>query len=147
MATIGFPVHGFQKARNRMRIAHLSDVHILDPGAGTRKAGYRFAAKLVSMGRRVDPRPRTERLQRALAHAKKAGAEHVVISGDLTEVGEEVEFRHVAEILESSGFPAESFTLVPGNHDAYTPNDAELRCVDRLRSSRAGAQSPARPRT
>jgi 3',5'-cyclic AMP phosphodiesterase CpdA len=63
-------------------------------------------------------------LRRALGIAKASRADHVVISGDLTETGEEVEFEHFAEVLHESGISPETITLVPGNHDAYTPGDA-----------------------
>src|SRR5690606_4954595 len=81
------------------RIAHLSDVHILDPR--TRRSGprYRFATKLVSLGRAIDPRLRARKLARALAAAKAKGADHIVISGDLTELGDPTEFEHFAEVL------------------------------------------------
>jgi len=111
------------------RIAHLSDVHILDGRAG-RKARYRFATKLVSMGQRaLDPRQRTRRLARALALAKANGADHFVISGDLTEVGEDAEFEQFAEVLHDAGLPEDSVTIVPGNHDAYTSADGWARAI------------------
>jgi 3',5'-cyclic AMP phosphodiesterase CpdA len=111
------------------RIAHLSDVHILDARAGARAAGYRVATRLVSMGRIVDPRVRARRLAGGLAAARAAGADHVVISGDLTEVGEQVEFEHFAEVLHDAGLAEGSVTLVPGNHDAYTSKDGWRRAV------------------
>lgn len=112
------------------RIAHLSDVHILDARADTRQASYRFATKFLSMGRSVDPTLRRRRLSRALALAKANGAQHFVISGDLTEVGESAEFEQFSEVLHEARLPAESVTLVPGNHDAYTRADAWRRALD-----------------
>lgn len=111
------------------RIAHLSDVHILDSRAG-RQARYRFATKLVSLGQRpVDPLQRRRQLARALAAAKASGADHVVISGDLTEVGEDAEFEQFAEVLHDAGLPEDSVTLVPGNHDAYTSTDGWAKAM------------------
>ncbi|HVJ92428.1 MAG TPA: metallophosphoesterase [Labilithrix sp.] len=109
------------------RIAHLSDVHILD--RRTRHARYRFITKLVSLGRRLDPEARKRRLARALQAAKDGGADHIVISGDLTEVGEDVEFEQFAEVLHDAKLPADSITLVPGNHDAYTSGEAWTRAL------------------
>lgn len=102
------------------RIAHLSDVHILGAQPRRSTARYRLATRFVSMGRRIDPRARAKKLSRALASAKKSGAEHIVISGDLTEIGDATEFEHFAEILSDAKIPPEAITLVPGNHDAYT---------------------------
>lgn len=107
-----------------VRIAHLSDVHILDTRQRTRHARYRFATKLVTLGQRAtSPLSRTTRLARALSIARAKGADHVVISGDLTEVGDMAEFEQFAEVLHESGLPREAITLVPGNHDAYTGVD------------------------
>ena len=112
------------------RIAHLSDVHILDARGGTRGARYRFATKLVNIGQgAVDPMRRMRRLARALRTAKEHHADHIVISGDLTEVGEDVEFEQFAEILHDANLPEDSVTLVPGNHDVYTRGDAWTRAM------------------
>lgn len=104
------------------RIAHLSDVHILDAQARRSGARYRLMTKFVGMGRSVDPRARAKKLSRALAAAKASGAEHFVISGDLTEIGDQTEFEHFAELLYEAKIAPEHLTLVPGNHDAYTAN-------------------------
>lgn len=118
------------------RIAHLSDVHILDAraraamGGATRQARYRLTTRYLSAGRSVDPEQRSRRLASALAAAKANGATHFVISGDLTEVGEEAEFEHFAEVLHDARLPAESVTLVPGNHDAYTLPNAWKKAME-----------------
>ncbi len=111
------------------RIAHLSDVHLLDTRAG-RQARYRFATKLVTIGQRqIDPVARKRQLARALASAKASGADHFIISGDLTEVGEQAEFEQVAEVLHEARLPEDSITLVPGNHDAYTNADGWAKAM------------------
>jgi 3',5'-cyclic AMP phosphodiesterase CpdA len=112
------------------RIAHLSDIHILDARAAATLASYRFATRFLSAGRSVDPALRRRRLCRALALAKASGAQHFVISGDLTEVGAGAEFEQFAEVLHEARLPAESVTLVPGNHDAYTHADAWRKALD-----------------
>jgi len=113
-----------------MLIAHLSDVHMLDPKTRRSSARYRLATKLVSLGRAVDPRLRARKLARALGVAKSSGADHVVISGDLTELGDDTEFEHFAEILEAAGLDEDSVTLVPGNHDAYTSKDGWKKAME-----------------
>ncbi len=112
------------------RIAHLSDIHILDPRTPRSSARYRFAAKLVSLGRAVDPRIRARKLARALGAAKAAGADHIVISGDLTELGDESEFEHFAEVLDRARVDEEHVTLVPGNHDAYTSPEGWKKALE-----------------
>jgi Icc protein len=112
------------------RIAHLSDVHTLDPETRRSNARYRFATKFVSLGRPIDPRSRARKLARGLAAAKASGADHVVITGDLTEMGDATEFEHFASILADARMPADGVTLVPGNHDAYTTNGAWRRALE-----------------
>ncbi len=128
------------------RIAHLSDVHTLDPALRQSSTHYRLATKFVSLGRPVDPRSRARKLARALAAAKASGAQHVVISGDLTEMGDAAEFEHFANILEDARLPEESVTLVPGNHDAYTTPAAWRRALEGplKRFARASAHEPGR---
>jgi 3',5'-cyclic AMP phosphodiesterase CpdA len=97
------------------RIAHLSDVHTLEP-----KDSFGFVITCVSMGRRMDPAGRMQKLAAALECAKKSGAAHVVISGDLTEMGSVAEFETFAATLDAARIDPDAVTLVPGNHDAYT---------------------------
>ena len=123
------------------RIAHLSDVHTLDPETRRGTTRYRFATKFVSLGRPVDPRARARKLTRALSAAKASGADHVVITGDLTEVGDDVEFEHFANILHDARMPEDGVTLVPGNHDAYTSGAAWRRALEGPLKTWAGASA------
>jgi Icc protein len=117
-------------SRSSRRIAHLSDVHTLDPAHRRSSTRYRFATKFVSMGRPVDPRSRARKLVRGLEAAKASGADHVVITGDLTEMGDATEFEHFAGLLEDAKMPDGGVTLVPGNHDAYTSAAAWRRALE-----------------
>jgi Icc protein len=124
------------------RIAHLSDVHILDARAGAQRARYRMATKFVNLGQRaVDPLARTRRLARALRAAKAQGADHFVISGDLTDVGEDTEFEQFAEILHDACLGEDNVTLVPGNHDAYTHKSGWQRAMTGPLARFAGASA------
>lgn len=112
------------------RIAHLSDIHTLDPHTRRSGARYRFATRFVSLGRPVDPKSRARKLARALVAAKASGADHVVITGDLTEMGDATEFEHFADLLDEAGMPEDGLTLVPGNHDAYTSRAGWRRALE-----------------
>jgi 3',5'-cyclic AMP phosphodiesterase CpdA len=107
------------------RIAHLSDVHTLEPS----KRAYGWGLKFVSIHRPLDATARLRKLARALAAARQSGADHVVISGDLTEMGTEAQFAAFAEVLAASGIAPEKVTLVPGNHDAYTSGSGWSRAL------------------
>lgn len=76
--------------------------------------------RFLSFGRPLDALARQRKLRRSLQTARRVGAHHVVISGDLTEIGGPGEFEALSECLHDSGIPAERITLVPGNHDLYT---------------------------
>lgn len=102
-----------------MRLAHLSDLHLLSNDARSRS----WTARFVSLQRPLDIEGRKEKFRRALAAAHARGAHHVVLSGDLTEVGARRELEVLAELLAGSPFAAHQITLVPGNHDAYTGRD------------------------
>lgn len=109
-----------------MRLAHLSDLHLLSDDARSRS----WAARFVSLHRPLDIDGRKSKFRRALAAAHAGGADHLVLSGDLTEIGAEAEFQVLADLLADSAFAPEQVTLVPGNHDAYTRRDGWLRAFD-----------------
>jgi Icc protein len=108
---------------NGTRIAHLSDVHMLDSRPGGPRSGWSVRHQFLSFGRPLDVLGRRRKLAHALSVSRHAGAAHVVISGDLTEVGAQGEFESLAEVLHESAFAPGSITLVPGNHDLYSSAD------------------------
>jgi len=118
-----------QAGRSVRRIAHVSDVHMLESGR-VASVLQDLAIRIVSAGRALDARGRVDKLERALSAAVRAGADHLVISGDLTEVGVPAQFEAFAEALHDSTIPPENVTLVPGNHDAYTSGDAWRRALE-----------------
>jgi len=106
------------------RIAHLSDTHILDPRPSRTRSGWSMRVRFLSFGRPLDAEARREKLKRSLDTARQAGAQHFVLSGDLTEIGIPGEYETLAEVLHDSGIAPDRMTLVPGNHDLYTSPDA-----------------------
>lgn len=114
--------------RKPTRIAHISDTHILDPQRNAR--GHGLAVRFVSATRALDARARIRKLRRALEVAKRTGATHVVISGDLTETGTLAQFENLARELHDSGIDPERIILVPGNHDVYDHEKSWERAID-----------------
>jgi Icc protein len=106
------------------RIAHLSDAHVLDPRPSRTRPGWSMRVRFLSIGRPLDAEGRKQKLRRSLSTAHRVGASHVVVSGDLTEIGTPGEYETLAEVLHDSGFAPETVTLVPGNHDLYSTADA-----------------------
>jgi len=109
-----------------MRIAHLSDLHLLEPHVERRSLCDRIRLGYLSLLRRIDAEARVRRAKRALARASEQGFDHLVISGDLTEDGGAAQFEELARVLSESGIDPYKITLVPGNHDAYS-DPQELR--------------------
>ncbi len=108
-----------------VRLAHVSDVHTLE-----KRRRFDLDVRFVSFGRELDAALRMRKLAAALDVAKRACADHIVISGDLTETGTQEQFETFAETLHGSGHDPDSITLVPGNHDAYASSDAWTRALD-----------------
>ncbi|MEP7123719.1 MAG: metallophosphoesterase [Byssovorax sp.] len=105
-----------------MRIAHLSDLHLLSlDGAvpfrlfNKRLTGYlnlRFHRKSVHKPFAVHA---------AAREIVRLGIDHVVITGDLSNLALEGEFELVRRFLdEELGLPPDRVSIIPGNHDAYT---------------------------
>lgn len=104
------------------RVAHISDLHVLDLEGvpfsrflNKRMTGYanlRFKRKAVHRSEYV----------RSLARAlRTADVDHVVITGDLTNLALETEFAAVKRIIEDDlALDPTKVSIVPGNHDSYT---------------------------
>ncbi|MBK8257136.1 MAG: metallophosphoesterase [Polyangiaceae bacterium] len=115
-----------------MRIAHLSDLHLLDlEGAvpfrlfNKRMTGYlnlRFHRKSVHKPFAVEAAARAIR---------RLNVDHVVITGDVSNLALEREMDRVRRFVEDDlGFSDEQVSLVPGNHDAYTRGAHRSRRFD-----------------
>lgn len=114
-----------------MRLAHLSDLHLYPEGAlhpsdllGRRALG---ALNLFLM-RRSSHLPKV--VEAAVAAINAAGVDQVIVTGDLTNLALEPEFAMAARILEPLGGP-DRVSMIPGNHDYYTPEAIRARRFER----------------
>lgn len=105
-----------------MRIAHFSDLHVLSL-AGV--APHRFLNKRLTGYANL--RLKRERIHRssyvrAIAKEIRAKAvDHVVITGDLTNLALESEFELAREVLHDDlGLDTNNVSVIPGNHNLYT---------------------------
>lgn len=105
-----------------MRIAHLSDLHLLslEGAVPFRLLNKRLTGYLnLRLRRHAVHKPHPVRA--AAAEIRRLEIDHVVITGDLSNLALEQEFELVRRFLERDlGLPAERVSVVPGNHDAYT---------------------------
>ena len=65
---------------------------MLDARPSRDRSGYSMGHRFLSFGRPLDAVGRRRKLAHALSAARRVGADHVVISGDLTEIGSPGEF-------------------------------------------------------
>jgi 3',5'-cyclic AMP phosphodiesterase CpdA len=105
-----------------VRVAHLSDLHLLDlkDAVPFRLFNKRLTGYLnIRFHRKSVHKPFAAR---AAAEAIRAlDVDHVVITGDVSNLALEREFERVRHYLEHDlGLPPDRVSLVPGNHDAYT---------------------------
>ena len=105
-----------------MKIAHFSDLHLLSLEG---VSPLRFLNKRLTgyanlrLKRKHIHRPS---YVRAIAgEIRRAGVDHVAITGDLTNLALETEFEMARRLLEDDlGLDASHVSIVPGNHDLYT---------------------------
>lgn len=100
-------------------LAHVSDLHATDPSRTTwgsllNKRFFGWLSWKLRRSRRYR-RPVAEALIDDLEHQR---ADHIAVTGDLTNISLPFEFAIGARILAAMGTP-ERVSLVAGNHDAY----------------------------
>jgi 3',5'-cyclic AMP phosphodiesterase CpdA len=105
-----------------LRIAHISDLHLLslDPIPMRRMLNKRFTGWVNIKLRRGSVHKR-EVAQAVAREVARGDFDHVVITGDVTNLALEAEFEVVRRYLEEDlAMPPDRVSMVPGNHDAYT---------------------------
>lgn len=121
--------HSQNAGRGRAFVfAHLSDPHLTVPrGLSPRELVSKRLLGYFAW-RRHRRRGRSPAVLDVLLRDLGEGlVEHVVVTGDLTNLGRPEEYGHAAEWLSGLGDPG-SVTVVPGNHDCYVaePRTATL---------------------
>ena len=109
-----------------MRIAHCSDLHLLSL-AGARALD--FANKrwigglnlLANRGRHYH----TQVFEAMVADFNGARLDHIIVTGDVTNLALEEEFRFARRLFDAIELGPEQVTVLPGNHDAYVARGAE----------------------
>ncbi len=103
------------------RIAHLSDLHVLSP-AGAEWRRLLFNKRITGHANLLLQRGRVYRREHLLAVLDEASAraDHIVVTGDITNLSLESEYEAARELLDDLARRVE-VTVVPGNHDIYLP--------------------------
>lgn len=108
-----------------LRFLHVTDIHLLDLRG---VSPWRFLNKRITgainlallRGRQYDGRLFDE----VVVKARELCVDRLVITGDLTNLALEPEFRLCRDKLDQAGVPV---TVIPGNHDAYTRGSVRAR--------------------
>ena len=108
-------------AGRALRIAHVSDVHVLSR-LGAEFRGMLFNKRITGWANLVLRRGRVHRREylRAVLEEAAARSDHVVVTGDITNMAHESEYREARRLLDDVARRVE-VTVVPGNHDIYLP--------------------------
>jgi 3',5'-cyclic AMP phosphodiesterase CpdA len=104
------------------RIAHVSDLHVLSPQAVEWRR-ILFNKRITGYANLLLHRARVYRREYLLAvlSAAAAAADHLIVTGDVTNLSLEREFEEARALLDGVARTVE-VTVVPGNHDAYLPS-------------------------
>lgn len=110
-----------------IRVAHVSDLHVLSR-TGARWRQIVFNKRITGYANLLLHRGRVFRPQylAAVLSAAAAQADHLVVTGDITNLALEHEYQEASALLEEAARQTE-VTVVPGNHDIYLPSVARER--------------------
>lgn len=108
-----------------MRFLHCSDVHITEDYSSVPwgQLGWRRWMALVELklGRSAAFARARESLSQIARDADALDVDHLILSGDVTAYAMEGEFRGAREALGAIAADPARCTVIPGNHDCYTP--------------------------
>jgi 3',5'-cyclic AMP phosphodiesterase CpdA len=115
-----------------MRILHCSDVHVTADYANLpwRRLGWRRWLALLELGPGGRARAFASAATTLAAIARdfeRHGADHLVLSGDLTAYALEQEFAAAHAALGALADDPARCTVIPGNHDTFTPGSVHRR--------------------
>jgi 3',5'-cyclic AMP phosphodiesterase CpdA len=115
-----------------MQFLHCSDIHITQDYASAPflKLGWRRWMAMFEHtvgGRRRAYKDAAHTLKRIVADVKRHNADHLLISGDITAYATDAEFRAVKDALGNIAHDRNACSIIPGNHDFFTPNAVKTR--------------------
>lgn len=109
-----------------MRVAHCSDLHLLSLN-GARALDFvnkRWIGGLNLIANR-GRHHHTEVFEAMVADFNRSAIDHVIVTGDITNLAFEEEFRFARRYFDAIELGPANVTVLPGNHDAYVARGAE----------------------
>jgi 3',5'-cyclic AMP phosphodiesterase CpdA len=127
-----------------MRIAHISDLHVLAlAGAIPFRLFNKRLTGYANLRLRRGRHHRTDVVSAILAELARSSVDHVVITGDVSNLALESEFEAVRRLLEDVLRLAPSaVSIVPGNHDVYTRGAERAKRFSRYFAPYLGSDLP-----
>jgi 3',5'-cyclic AMP phosphodiesterase CpdA len=125
----------------RLRIVHLSDIHVWRYALNPLHLLNKRAIGMVDLVARRARRFRVERLRDVVERVAGLNADHVLITGDLTTTALPAEFQAARAALADLLVESARVTVIPGNHDRYTTGSVRYRAFEEW----FGAFSPPGP--
>lgn len=108
-----------------MKIAHISDLHILEIRD---VRPWQFANKRLVGGTNLllnrGGKHSSAVVEKALTRLDELDVDHIAITGDLTNLALPSEFEAARRIVDTISEAPQRVSLIPGNHDYYTPDAA-----------------------
>jgi 3',5'-cyclic AMP phosphodiesterase CpdA len=116
-----------------MRIAHFSDLHLLSlEGVPAHRFLNKRLTGWVNLRLKRGSIHRSSYVRAIAREVARLDVEHVVVTGDLTNLALESEYELVRDLFERDlGLDAARVTIVPGNHDLYTRGALTSRRFER----------------
>jgi 3',5'-cyclic AMP phosphodiesterase CpdA len=119
-----------------VRFLHCSDVHITGDyrSKSWLELGWRrmpALGELFLKGRARDFSKAPQTLRQIVSDAERHKADHLIVSGDVTAYALEEEFDGARAALEPFVSDKRRCTVIPGNHDTYTPGTVRDRRFER----------------
>src|SRR5437762_2046716 len=109
-----------------MRFLHCSDIHVVGDyhrpsilQLGWRRLPALAELRLRGRARHFADSPQT--IRTIVSDFARHRADHLIVSGDLTGYALEEEFEGAAAALAPLASDLRRCTVIPGNHDTYTP--------------------------
>ena len=112
-----------------MRIAHFSDLHLLSlTGVGPLRFLNKRFTGYANLRLKRGSIHRAAYVRAIAREITEQAVDHVVITGDLTNLALEPEFELARQVLRDDlGLEAHQVSVVPGNHDLYTGGSQRTR--------------------
>jgi 3',5'-cyclic AMP phosphodiesterase CpdA len=125
------------------RLAHVTDPHFRGfAGVSLADLVSKRAIGAVNLVVNRTRKHKMELLAAMLEDLRAQAVDHLALTGDLSNVSLEGEFREALRWLEATGAAPDAVTVIPGNHDAYIPSVVESRIFERLFAAYQTADLP-----